>query len=142
MKLCLWMHQIYIIKHCPAASSPPHVLVAGMDRGCWKAGCRSSRSFAALELLEETSRKTRALVTITLVTHQANIHDKAQSKEQLSLNSMLPKACDCRFVLRSTNLFSALITVTLKTRQLCPGETFRGHCDESQTGLTCWWNWE
>lgn len=44
-----------------------------MDSGCWKAGCRSSRSFAALELLKETSRNTRALViTSTLVTRWQN----------------------------------------------------------------------
>lgn len=44
-----------------AALSPPHVLLVETDSGCWKAGCRSSRSLAALELLEGTSRKTRAL---------------------------------------------------------------------------------
>lgn len=38
-------------------SSPPHMLVA-VERGCWKVGWRSSRSLAALKVLERTSRKT------------------------------------------------------------------------------------
>lgn len=54
-----------------------------MDSGCWKAGCRSSRSFAALELLKETSRSTRALVS-TLVTHWQNIHVKLRSPKNSS----------------------------------------------------------
>lgn len=33
--------------------SPPHVLVVEMGSGCWKVGCRSSRSLAAAELLWE-----------------------------------------------------------------------------------------
>lgn len=37
--------------------SPPHVFELETGSGCWKAGCRSRRSLAALELLEGMSKK-------------------------------------------------------------------------------------
>lgn len=33
-------------------------MLVAVERGCWKVGWRSSRSLAALKVLERTSRKT------------------------------------------------------------------------------------
>lgn len=73
-----------------AELSPPHVLVVEIGSGCWKAGCRSSRSLGALELLKGTSRKRAWRINQSLI-------DKPFSSLLSSKAVMRRKIYDCSF---------------------------------------------
>lgn len=64
-KLWTWAHVSLECCQIAAVLSPPHVLV-DTGSGCWNAGCRSSRSLAALELLRgkwRTQRRNQLHIT-------------------------------------------------------------------------------
>lgn len=87
------------IKLCPAASSPPHVLAAEIDSGCWKAGCRSRRSLAAFALLKWKKPEHKGTSYYYYTGYSLT---SPESRELLSLDSMFSKESHCRFVLRNT----------------------------------------
>lgn len=90
----------------PAASSPPHVLAAEMFSGCWKAGCRSSRSLAAFELLKGNKAEHKG----TSYYHYPGYSlTSPESRELLLLESMFSKSPIA--VLSSETLNEKLTTV-------------------------------
>lgn len=70
--------------------SPPHVLLVERGSGCWKAGCRSRRSLAPLDVLEGTSRKIKIrTINQSFIDQTLGFHLRCYQKKGVQLQLCL-----------------------------------------------------